>query len=200
MHKALRPAFLALVVALSLAAGNASADARDVVARYHDGLLGALDANAQADDKARFDAMKPTMDAAFDFAAMIKTAAGRYWRGADKATQDALQDAFRRVSIATHADQFAGLTDGSFDIKEVRDGPRGLKLVDSVLTAGGDKHDMTYVVRDAGGTWKIIDVLLDGGISELALRSSEYAAILKDGGAKALVQTLNSQADTLLKE
>lgn len=190
---------LALCGALSFA-GAALADAKTTVEAYHEHLIGAVTAPTSTSDRSRFDALAPAMDAAFDFEGMIKTAAGRYWRAADAATKAEMLKAFRRVSIATYADQFAGLGHGKFNILATRDGPRGLKLVDSRLKSGDSDVALTYVVREIPNGWQIIDVLLDSGISELALRASEYAKVLQDGGAPALIATLNTQADNLLKD
>jgi len=139
------------------------------------------------------------MDVAFDFESMIKTAAGRYWREASPASRESLLAAFRRVSIATYADRFAGLKSGQFKTIGMRDGPRGLKLVDTMLVTGTENVSLIYVTRQYNDTWKIIDVLLSGGISELALRASEYAKILKNGGIEALTKALNEQAKVLLE-
>lgn len=199
------PTFLLAASAIALCAavsfgGPARADAKATVETYHEHLISAVTAASSTSDRARFDALAPAMDAAFDFEGMIKTVAGRYWRAADEATRTAMLRAFRRVSIATYADQFAGLGHGRFSILATRDGPRGLKLVDSRLKSGDNNVPLTYVVREISGGWQIIDVLLDSGISELALRASEYAKVLQDGGATALIAKLNTQADNLLKD
>ena len=41
-------------------------------------------------------------------------------------------------------------------------------------------------------------MLLDAGISELAVRRSEYRRVLKTGGVDGLIETLNRKADQLL--
>lgn len=171
----------------------------ETVETYHERLLQAVSQNHGKSDEARFESLAPAMDASFDFESMIKTISGSYWQKASPDTRDALLRAFRRVSIATYADQFGGMTDGIFDVKGTRDGPRGLKLVDSHLKTGSESVLMTYVLRDKEGAWRIIDVLLKGGISELAVRASEYSSILKSGGVEGLTSTLNEQAASLLK-
>ncbi|WNK01685.1 ABC transporter substrate-binding protein [Thalassospiraceae bacterium LMO-JJ14] len=181
------------MIPASLAASPA-----ETVSTYHDQLLQSVRDSAGKTDMARFTSLAPAMDAAFDFESMIKTAAGTHWGKASAESQRALLDAFRRVSIATYADQFAGLTSGAFIIKGSRNGPRGLKLVDCELKTGDENVAISYVVRNKNGDWLIVDVLLKGGISELALRASEYASTLKKGGAEALARTLNEQATALL--
>lgn len=178
---------------------SANTEADAAITNFHDALLGILSRNSSKSDQARYDALESTLDSTFNYEVMIKTIAGRYWRKADSTTQEMLRKAFRNVSIATYADQYAGLTDGKFKTEGHRDGPRGLKLVDTKLITSSKEVGLTYVMREKGGKWQIIDVLLDGGkISELARKASEYAKTLKDGGAQALITVLEDQKQTLL--
>lgn len=175
-----------------------AANPAETVSTYHDQLLQSIRDSAGKTDMVRYSSLAPAMDAAFDFESMIKTAVGTHWGKASVESQKALLEAFRRVSIATYADQFAGLTSGAFIIKGSRSGPRGLQLVDCELKTGDENVAISYVVRNKNGEWLIVDVLLKGGISELALRASEYASTLKKGGTEALTRTLNEQATALL--
>jgi len=53
------------------------------------------------------------------------------------------------------------------------------------------------MMRRNGEGWLISDVYLDGAISEVATRRSEFAAILKNDGIDGLVAALNRKADML---
>jgi phospholipid transport system substrate-binding protein len=53
-------------------------------------------------------------------------------------------------------------------------------------------------MRKTGPGWKVVDVYLDGTISELASRRAEFTSILKAGGPDALVASLRRQGDKLL--
>ncbi len=59
---------------------------------------------------------------------------------------------------------------------------------------------ITYVLTETGDQWRIVDVLLEGKVSEMAVRRSEYNPILRDGGPDKLAAALNAQADALLAE
>jgi phospholipid transport system substrate-binding protein len=48
-------------------------------------------------------------------------------------------------------------------------------------------------------TWLISDVYLDGAISEVATRRSEFAAILRNEGVDGLISALNRKADMLTR-
>jgi NAD(P)-dependent dehydrogenase (short-subunit alcohol dehydrogenase family) len=53
------------------------------------------------------------------------------------------------------------------------------------------------MMRRDGEGWRISDIYLDGAISEVATRRSEFAAILKNDGIDGLIAALNRKADIL---
>jgi phospholipid transport system substrate-binding protein len=52
---------------------------------------------------------------------------------------------------------------------------------------------LDYVMRAGADGWRIIDVLLNGTISEMAERRSEFSAALRDGGAAGLISLLRQK-------
>jgi phospholipid transport system substrate-binding protein len=52
-------------------------------------------------------------------------------------------------------------------------------------------------MRKNADRWQIIDVYLNGTISEMAARRSEYSTVLRQGGAPALVALLHKKATEL---
>jgi MlaC protein len=52
-------------------------------------------------------------------------------------------------------------------------------------------------MRRNGDTWLISDIYLDGAISEVATRRSEFGAILKNEGIDGLIAALNRKANIL---
>jgi phospholipid transport system substrate-binding protein len=55
-----------------------------------------------------------------------------------------------------------------------------------------------YLMRQDGADWRINDVYLDGKISELATRRSEFSSVLRQQGIDGLISTLNRKADALI--
>jgi phospholipid transport system substrate-binding protein len=63
-----------------------------------------------------------------------------------------------------------------------------------LVRPGGGSTEIDYLMR---GT-KVIDIYLDGSISEVASRRGEFASIMASGGPDALVKALRDKATTLL--
>ena len=67
------------------------------------------------------------------------------------------------------------------------------------LTPGsGAAVQLTYRMRQDGGTWKIVDVYY-GAVSQLTTRRSDFAAPLATGGAKGLLAHLEAASAKLLQ-
>ena len=63
--------------------------------------------------------------------------------------------------------------------------------------ACGEPVKVDYMMRRNGESWLISDIYLDGAISEVATRRSEFATILKNEGIDGLIAALNRKADVL---
>ena len=66
-----------------------------------------------------------------------------------------------------------------------------------IIKANGEPVNVDYLMRQSGGGRLISDIYLDGAISEVATRRSEFAAILRTEGIDGLIAALNRKADML---
>ena len=56
---------------------------------------------------------------------------------------------------------------------------------------------LDYRLRSVDGRWRIVDIYLNGTVSELALRRSEYSALIQREGFKALLVKLDERINDL---
>ncbi len=66
-----------------------------------------------------------------------------------------------------------------------------------LIESNGDFVQLDYRLRSVQGDWRIIDVYLNGTISELALRRSEYSSLIQREGFAALLTALDQRIDEL---
>jgi phospholipid transport system substrate-binding protein len=142
----------------------------------------------------RFAQLEPVLEASYDFAFMTRIACGTSWRDMSAQQQDELVGLFTDMSIANYAARFDGYSGESFEILGEEPGPRDAVVVESRLLRPSDNPvALNYVMRDQAGSWRIVDVLLDGKFSELARQKSEFAAVLRSGGADDLAALLQDK-------
>lgn len=198
--KFLRAVLLLIAFGMLPAAAQAASPAVAVIESLHEKLIETMKQGDRLTVDARYRDLEPTLERSFDFERMIAAAAGSYWAQASEAERERLLKSFSELSIATYAARFSGWSGETFETLGERQGPRGAVLVDTRLNRPQDPAvPITYVMTQVDGQWRIIDVLLDRSISELAVRRSEYNQILRTGGPEGLAQVLEAKKAELLK-
>lgn len=171
----------------------------EVVNSVQDTLLSVMKDAEDLGTAGRYAMLAPTLGQAFDFQKMIRFASGSSWKTATPEQRKKLSDAFTRLSISNYAARFNGFSGEVFETLGQRDGPRDSILVDTQIVRTVDSPvAITYVLTESNEQWRIVDLVLDKKVSEMAIRRSEYNSILRDGGPDKLADVLNEQADKLL--
>jgi phospholipid transport system substrate-binding protein len=196
-------ASLATTLLLGLAPLAARGQGADPAAVPIGGLYGALlDTMKQAKQlgvKGRYDKLAPVLFKTYDVASMSRIAVGQSWDTLEPAQQSGVIDAFSRMMIATYANRFDDFSGEQFEIVQTVDQPPADKIVKTrIIQSNGKAVALNYLMRRSGTEWMVVDVYLDGTISELASRRAEFSAILKSGGPDALIDSLRRQGDKLL--
>lgn len=144
--------------------------------------------------KGRYDKLAPVVTATFDVPAMTKGAVGTAWDTIPAPQQAAMTDAMARMMIATYASRFDDFTGEKLEVTGLADQGADKLVKTRIVQSNGKTVPINYLVR--GG--KVVDIHLDGTISELAGRRAEFGSILKSGGADALIASLKAKGDKLM--
>ncbi len=170
------------------------------VQNFQNGLISVMKEAEQLGVQGRYDRLKPLISDTFNLPLMAALSAGPYWKGADATQRNRLVGAFTRMSVATLATLFDGYSGETFTLDGEKQGPQGITFVVTYLTSPSRQNgvEISYVARQSAGTWRLIDVIVDGGISEMRVRISEYSQTLKAGGIDALSELLENKAAQLL--
>lgn len=159
----------------------------------------ALDASMKAGDSLSFDARKaqlaPVVAKTFDLPLMAAKVLGRHWRTLPPADQKNWIEAFSALTVRTYAEQFRENTGLQFEVVAAQAAPGGTALVRTKLRRANDEPvSIDYRLRPVAGSWRVIDIFLNGTVSELALRRSEYTSVLERDGFRPLVASLQSRS------
>ena len=192
--------FLCALVLVSSTSARAALSPTAVIELLHQSLIETMKDAQKLGIDGRYKQLQPILEKSFDFERMIAIAAGSYWTSADEAQRRRLLEAFTKLSVTTYAARFNGFSGESFEMLGQRQGPRDTALVDTRLNrTDGPPVPITYVMTERDGEWRIVDVLLDKSISELAVRRSEYNQVLRTSGTEGLSETLDEKAAQLRK-
>jgi phospholipid transport system substrate-binding protein len=193
--------FIAVMLALlSLSAISSPAEAQAArrIEAYYQQLMPTLKAAGSLSVRERDRRFGPAIRSAFDIGSMTRLASGPAWGKFSGAQQAAVREAFADFLVADYAHQVTDYSGESFVVDpqtspEARGGGEIVRT--KLLQPGGRTVQINYLVR--GG--RVLDVYLNGTVSDLATRRDEFASILAGGGgADALVKTLRERTASLL--
>jgi phospholipid transport system substrate-binding protein len=195
----------ASLLALSAVPAVAQTESSDpAVARirmFYDVLVTVMKEAEKLGVRGRYDRLTPAIRSTFDLSAMTRIAVGPDWNSIPAEQQDALIEAFTRMTIATYASRFDGFSGERFEVDPASETRSTGRLVKSrLIQSSGAPVTLNYLMRGSDDSWKAVDVYLSGTISELATRRSEFGAIFKSGGAAALIESLRQQGDKLMRQ
>ncbi|WP_096700491.1 HpnM family protein [Magnetospirillum sp. 15-1] len=202
----MRSLFAASVLALLLWSGLAfPASAQGVgpeavIRTFSDRLLESMKGGAKLGFKGRAEKMRPAVADAYDMASMTRSTLGT--AAAKLTPEDAarLAQAYSDFSVATYAAQFNEWNGERFDVGDQRPSTGGTVIVPSWLVPkSGDPTEIDYVMRQDQGQWRIVDVLFEGTVSQVAVRRSEFGSIFRSKGIAGLIETIEKQAAGLDK-
>ena len=199
---------LALVLLTALASSPASADpaapSPDVAApaspsaaidALHASLLDVMKNAVSLGYAGREQKLRTVIPKYFDVDEMARQSlGGQLWKSASEEAKKRYLETFERFMVANYAGRFDGYSGQSFETLGEVPGPRDTVIVKSRLIDPTDKNvDLNYRMHQVGGTWKVVDVYLDGSVSELALRRSEFVSIVKRQNLDALLVALDAK-------
>lgn len=183
------PGLLALLLLLAgLAPLSAAAPPEAVVGRLLDALT-----RPAGDFEARVQALGPVIRQTHDLEAIARVSIGTHWHGLPEEQRRRLVGTLARLSIATYARRFAGGASVRFSQPVRRDHDERRAAVRATLfTADAREVVFDFLLHHSEGEWRIVNIITDG-ISDLALRRSEYTSIIEREGFAALLERLEAK-------
>lgn len=187
------------VAAIDPAAGSAPAEAESgapaaMIETFHAGLLEIMQEAKVLGFQGRIDRLAPLMRETFDLDFMASKTVGRHWKKLSDEEKARWAETFARFTTANYAGRFTGYTGEEFVTLGVENAARGTRnVLTKIVVPEGEDVQLNYRVIKRDGTWKIIDVYLNGTVSELALRRSEYSSALKREGFDSLMASIEDK-------
>ena len=174
-----------------LASGATAGPAIAPIERFYVALLTVMKAGKTTPFQQRYDSLAPVIDQTFDLAQILGDSVGPRWAALPPDQLSALREAFRRYTVAIYVTNFDSFSGQRFEIQPASTAAGEEQIVQTrIVPASGESHRLDYVMRQVGGTWKVVDVLADGSISRVAVQRSEMRSPLGSGGVPALLDRL----------
>ena len=184
---------LAMVLLATAAAAEPTAPVR-VIETMHAGMVDVMRTAATTTFDERAAKLEPVIETAYDLDFMGRKSLGKSFDGLSPEDQKRWLEAFHRFMVANYAGRFTSWGGQTFEALGEEPAAQDTVLVRTRLVdPGKETVDLSYRLRQQDGTRKIIDVYLKGTVSELALRRSDFTAILDREGFPALLASLDAK-------
>lgn len=169
--------------------------ARQVVEAFQNELLAVMKQGPELGYKGRYKKLESVIRSSHDLDKIARIVVGREWEKLNEAQQKKLTDVFSQLSIASYAHNFKEFTGESFEFVSEEETARGGMIIHTLLVIPDDKDvKFDYMLKQNAESWKIINIIANG-VSDLALKRSEYTSVLKRQGFDALIAKITEKID-----
>jgi phospholipid transport system substrate-binding protein len=170
-----------------------------MIESFYNALLTIMKEGRSVPFDQRYMTLQPVIQRDFDLPLMTRIAIGPEWTRLTPDQQQRLEAAFTRYTIATYANRFDDYSGQRLEVDpDPAANPNGVIVHTRLVPANDRPVLLDYLMRQgADGRWQILDVYLNGTISELATRRAEFSAVLKRDGPDGLARMLDQRSAAL---
>jgi len=191
--------YLFLTLNLSVASAQEET-AKQVVEEFQSELITVMKQGKELGFKGRYDKLSAAIIKSHDLTKIARVVVGKEWGKLSAEQQQKLVDVFSQLSIAAYAYNFKAFSGESFKFGSEEETTRGGAVIHTTLLIPTDKDvKFDYMLKKKGDSWKIINIIANG-VSDLALKRSEYTSILERDGFDALITKINDKTDHYAKQ
>jgi phospholipid transport system substrate-binding protein len=173
--------------------------AKQVVDKFQAELIDVMKNGKKLGYSGRYEKLNNSVSNSHDLAKIARIVVGKEWEKLNADQQQKLTDVFSRLSVASYAHNFKDYAGESFAVDSEEQTARGGVVVHSHLSIPDEKDvKFDYMLKEKGDSWRIINIIANG-VSDLALKRSEYTTILQREGFDALIAKINEKIDNYSK-
>lgn len=191
---------LVMISMNSANAENQGTGARTVVEKFQSELIDVMKNGKKLGYTGRYDKLYEPVSNSHDLIKIARIVVGKEWEKLSSEQQEKLVDVFSKLSVASYAHNFKDYSGEKFTFDSEEETARGGVVVHSHLTIPDDKPvKFDYMLKEKGDSWRIINIIANG-VSDLALKRSEYTTILQREGFDALITKINEKIENYSKQ
>jgi len=169
--------------------------ASQVVQGFQAELLNVMQQGDKLSFAQRFDELKSVVIKTHDLAKITRIIVSKEWKNLTTEQKQKLIQKFSTLSIASYAHYFKSFSGESFNIESVKQLSPGQIYVHTFLVLPDDKDvSMDYLLKKTGDNWRIINIITNG-VSDLALKRSEYVAVIQKSGFDVLITEISAKIE-----
>ncbi len=124
---------------------------------------------------------KELLENSFDMNTIARFSLGTYWNAATPAQREEYLKLFEQMIVKVYSKRFSDYNGQKFEVQSVRpDGAKDALVTSYIVPDQGQKVRVDWRVRNKG-SYKIVDVLVEG-VSMAMTQRSDFASVIQRGG------------------
>ena len=129
---------------------------------------------------------------------MLALIIGEVWKKSISKDQMALKKVFEEYIAKNYILRFKNIESLEFGKLEINQAGKNYRMAKTKLIINSkDIVPLNYLLDQTNNSWKIFDVLIDGSISEIATKKSEFKSFTNQEDLKPLLEALQKKNSTL---
>ncbi len=174
--------------------------ARQVVDEFQNQLLGVMKQGKELGFQGRYDKLDVAVKKSHDLPKIARIVVGKQWEELTAEQQNKLETVFSKLSVSTYAHNFKDYSGESFTFASEEETGRGGVVIHTNLHIPGEKDvKFDYMMKKKDDSWQIINIIADG-VSDLALKRSDYTSVLSRDGFDALIAKITEKIESYAKQ
>lgn len=180
-------------------ADQGTAAAKEVVETFQRDLIAVMKGGKDTGFSGRYNKLYDAVAASHDLTKIARIVVGKEWENLSENQQQKLVEVFSKLSVASYAHNFKDYDGEAFVFDSQEETGKGGVVIHSHLTIPDEKDvKFDYMLKENGNSWRIINIIANG-VSDLALKRTEYTSILQREGFDALITKINEKIDNYSK-
>lgn len=189
-----------LFLGLSSSAIAEETTARQVVEAFQDQLIDVMKQGKELGFKGRYDKLDAAVKKSHDLPKIARIVVGKQWEELTPEQQAKLEEVFSELSVSAYAHNFKDFSGESFSFVSEEETGRGGVVIHTNLKIPGEKDvKFDYMMKKKDDGWQIINIIADG-VSDLALKRSDYTSVLNREGFDKLIAKINEKIESYAKQ
>ena len=130
----------------------------------------------------------------FDMSTIGRFSLGTYWKSATPAQQQEYQKLFKNMIVKVYSKRFSDYKGQKFDVRSARPEGKDSVVTSFIVPTDGPQVQVDWRVRNKGGSYKVVDIIVEG-VSMSQTQRADFASVIQRGGGKVdvLLQHLRQQ-------
>lgn len=157
--------------------------ARNFIASMGDRGINFL-GNESMSTQAKAAEFRSLLNESFDMNTIARFSLGPYWKNATPAQQKEYLRLFNNMIVKIYSKRFSDYKGQRFDVRSARkEGTKDAIVTSFIVPNDGPEVQVDWRVRSKAGSYRVVDIIVEG-VSMSVTQRSDFASVIQRGGGK----------------